>query len=248
MDLDRYEAILCDLDGCLISGNTVLPGAAELIALAGKRLYVVSNNSTDTPETLGRKLAGLGLEVPAGRIVLAGVAAVDFIAETWPGGRLALYGTAAIRGHAEARGLVIDQGAPDAVLLTRDLDFSYAKLAGMLRQLEDGAALVVSNGDLTHPGPDGVPVPETGALLAAVEACRPDLAYRSIGKPAGTLFLAALERAGAAAEEAVFIGDNPETDGRGARAVGLPFLLIDAAGLLSLLGDQGEAAPLLATP
>lgn len=56
MRLDDYDAILCDLDGCLISGDRVLPGAGALLDLAGDRLVILSNNSTDTPATLSLRL------------------------------------------------------------------------------------------------------------------------------------------------------------------------------------------------
>ena len=81
MWLDRFDTILCDLDGCLISGDVVLPGAAEFVAWAGERLVVLSNNSTDTPETLSTRLGTLGLKIPAERIVLAGTAALDHLTD-----------------------------------------------------------------------------------------------------------------------------------------------------------------------
>ena len=55
--LARYRAILCDLDGCLVSGETVLPGAQAFIEGAGARLMVLSNNSTDTAMSLSARLA-----------------------------------------------------------------------------------------------------------------------------------------------------------------------------------------------
>jgi len=51
MLLASYDGFLCDLDGCLISGSTVLPGAKALLDYAGDRLIIISNNSTDTPTT-----------------------------------------------------------------------------------------------------------------------------------------------------------------------------------------------------
>ncbi len=70
--LARYRAILCDLDGCLVSGETVLPGAQAFVEGAGARLMVLSNNSTDTGASLSARLARGGLAVAPARIVLAG--------------------------------------------------------------------------------------------------------------------------------------------------------------------------------
>jgi putative hydrolase of the HAD superfamily len=50
-------------------------------------------------------------------------------------------------------------------------------------------------------------------------------------KPAGEIFREALERAGVAAHEALHVGDSPSEDYEGARAAGLPALLLDRSGV-----------------
>ncbi|MFC3227952.1 HAD-IIA family hydrolase [Marinibaculum pumilum] len=239
MDLRSRRAILCDLDGCLIAGDRLLPGAAAFLAAHGDRLWIVSNNSTDTPATLSTRLAGMGLAVDAGRILLAGTCALDWIAARWPGAAVEIHGSDAIRAHAAGLGLRLDaatRSGTGIVLLTRDTGLTYASLSRLVARLVSGTRLVVANPDFSHPGPDGAPVPETGALLQAVLSCRPGLAHDTIGKPEPILLQAALVRAGAAAAEAVLIGDNPATDGEGARRLGIPFIRVDsAAGLAPLL-------------
>ena len=46
-------------------------------------------------------------------------------------------------------------------------------------------------------------------------------------KPDSAIFELAIERAGVAREEILYVGDNVEDDIHGARAVGLPAILID---------------------
>ncbi|MPZ30811.1 MAG: HAD hydrolase-like protein, partial [Rhodospirillales bacterium] len=217
MWLDRYDALLCDLDGCLIAGDRVLPGARELAAYAGERLWIISNNSTDTPHTLSGRLAGLGLHIAAERIMLAGATAIEQLAAEEPGTGICIYGSDAIKELARAAGLQLDADRPDIVLLTRDERFDYDQLNRAVRQLEGGARLVVANGDPTHPGADGHPVAETGALLAALLACRPGTPYREVGKPSPAMYRAVLARLGLEAASILAIGDNPATDGEGAQ-------------------------------
>lgn len=224
--LDRFRAILCDIDGCLIAGDTALPGASELISRSGSRLIAISNNSTDTPETLQTRLARLGLPIPAERIVLAGATAIDEIAMASAGARLALFGSGTLAARALSKGLILVESDADFALLTRDVDFSYERLERLLRLLQGGTKLVVANIDATHPAADGGLVPETGALLGAVLTCLPDLKYRAIGKPEEALFKVALSKAGVGASDAILIGDNPATDGEGARRVGMAFAAI----------------------
>lgn len=226
VDLDRFKAILCDIDGCLIAGDTVLPGARELVVRFGSRLIAISNNSTDTPQTLEARLVRLGLLIPAERIVLAGATAIDKIASDAPGARLALFGSPALAAWALAKGLVLVDYDADFALLTRDVDFNYERLERMVRLLQAGAQLIVANIDASHPAADGGLVPETGALLGAIRICLPGLEYRAIGKPEEVLFHIALRKVGVEPFEAVVIGDNPATDGEGARRLGIAFAAI----------------------
>lgn len=225
MQLEDYDAILCDLDGCLVSGPRVLPGAEALLARAGARLIVLSNNSTDTPATLSARLAGMGLAVPAGRIVLAGTAALEALAREREV-RLCLYGSPALHRHAIGLGLQLDRQRPSHVLLTRDERFSYADLRRCVGMLRRGARLLVANPDESHPGPDGDPVPETGSLLAAIRSVLPGLDYTVIGKPEPGLYHHALARLPAGRRRVLAIGDTPATDGAGAARLGFDLLLV----------------------
>src|SRR5215510_14795937 len=119
MWLDRYRGLLCDLDGCLLSGDTVLPGARDFIAYAGERLWIISNNSTDTPSVLAKKLMDLGLPVPAQHIVLAGTTAIQYVARTTPGARIMIYAFDDIIAYARSLGLFSDEEHPEVVLLAR---------------------------------------------------------------------------------------------------------------------------------
>src|SRR5262249_28458014 len=244
MWLDDFRSFLCDLDGCLIAGDTVLAGARELLARAGERLWIVSNNSTDTPATLTARLERLGLPMRLDRIVLAGATAIEYLATRNPGARTAVYGSDAICDYARSLGLLADENAPEFVLLTRDPAFSYKKLNRIIRQIEDGAQLIVANLDATHPGPDGHAVAETGALLEAVRTCLPDLRYRPIGKPSKLIYQAVLQHVSTDPSALLAIGDNAKPDGEGARRLGIPCVLIgrcagaDFASLALLLESE----------
>jgi pyridoxal phosphatase len=219
-------AVLCDLDGCLIAGDRALPGAAELVADCGPRLWIVSNNSTDTARTLTTRLAALGLAVAAERIVLAGEQTLRALARARPGARVALFAAPPLLALADELGLARDERSPEAAVLARDPELTLPRLARLAALVHGGVPLHLTNPDPSHPGPDGMPVPETGALMAALAAIVPVTAPRCLGKPAPDLLRIALARAGVAPGEAVYLGDTPETDGEAARAAGVPFIRI----------------------
>ncbi|WP_248313435.1 HAD hydrolase-like protein [Bosea sp. F3-2] len=134
--------------------------------------------------------------------------------------------SASLARHARERGLVPVRVRPDIVFLGRDRRFSHARLALAANAIRAGAELVVANPDLVHPGPGGAVVPETGALLAALLACTGPVSYRLIGKPEPTLFATGLALLDLPKRAVAMLGDNPRTDGEGARRFGLRYVEI----------------------
>lgn len=231
--LDDVDGILCDLDGCLVSDNQPLIGAVEFVRAYGGKMVLMSNNSTDSPRSLCRKLEAIGLNLPASRILLAGTYAVDLISQQYPGAQIFIAGTDEITNHAVAQGLTIVTDTPEIVLLTRDEDFSYKKLQLIIGYLLGGASLWVANMDRSHPGLNGNPVPETGTLFAMIKSCLPDIEWQEVGKPEGFLYKKALELLDLAPKQTMAIGDNPDTDGEGARRLGIRSIIIGGDALSS---------------
>ena len=246
------DLVLADLDGCLAVQNRPVPGAAELAGRLGRRLRLVSNNSTDVAEGLSGVLAAGGLQIAADRIHLAGETLLRSLARERPGARVLLAAVGAVRELAVRVDLYSETEEVEIVALCRDTGFGYERLQAIGEALTQGAELWVANPDLTHPGPCGRLVPETGALLAAVRAVAPGVAPRIFGKPKPALFRAALAAAGVRAEDAIMLGDNPSTDIAGAEALGIPALLIgphpdavapDLESLLALALSPGGLEP-----
>lgn len=242
------KAILLDWDGCVMIGERIMPAAQAFIRANAERILILSNNSTHVPQDFARILARAEAPVPVERIVLAGVEAVHWTHANVPG-RVMLFGSTQIKHHARQIGLNLVREEPDAILLTRDARFTYAKLHRAINALHQGARLIVANGDTTHPGAKQQLVPETGALLAALLACVPDAEVVTIGKPGPLLFARACAIADVSPSEAVMIGDNPLTDGKGARDYGITPILIGPQGdvsldeLVAMNGPMKEAAP-----
>ena len=218
----------------------MIPGAADLIRQIDDRFVIVSNNSTHSARGLATELAAAGLEIPASRIILAGVMAVQRVALDYSGARVLLIGSPALRREADGAGLILVQDSADVVLLGRDEAFSYDKLALAANEVRRGATLVACNPDRYHPGANGLLVPETGALMQAIIACASPPDVRVIGKPQPDLFQEAVRRLNSTPAACVMIGDNPETDAAGAARLGMPHLLVgsgtecDASDLVDL--------------
>lgn len=220
------KGYLVDLDGTLISGGKLLPGAKTLLKALDDRFVIVSNDSENTPAQLERQFGHWGLAIPCDRIFLAGTCALDVIAARTPGARIMILGSPALDDYAHERGLVPDWTHPDAVLVARDRRFSFDRLAAAINAVKSRAALYIACPDVTHRGPGGQMVPEAGALAAAVLACVGNVEARVIGKPESALFEMGCLRLGVSAQEAVMIGDNALTDGAGSKRAGMRYIQV----------------------
>lgn len=234
---DDIRGWLIDLDGTLVCGDRAMPGAQAFLKACPGRFVVVSNDAEHTPAELAARLRRMGFDIPTNRIVLAGALALDDIATRRPGARLLMLASDGLARHARERGLKPVRARPDIVFLGRDRRFSHARLARAANAVRVGAELVVANPDLVHPGPGGMVVPETGALLAALLACTGPVNYRLVGKPEPALFAAGLALLGHPKQTVAMLGDNPRTDGEGARRFGLRYVEI-ADGVFPLAHDE----------
>lgn len=228
--LDGYSFILCDLDGCIISGQELLPGAMEFCDQNRDRLIILSNNSSDTPASLAERLHKQNLEIEPERVLLAGTTTLDLLADQKPGSSIKIFGSDLLKDYAVSLDLKLSYSNPEIIVLTRDTQFSYRTLNEIVGKISRGAELWVSNLDDSHPGSDGIPVAETGALLNAISTCVPDVTYKSVGKPSNYLYEVAKKRFGIDPADAIAIGDNPNTDMNGAKKNGLDYVILDSSG------------------
>lgn len=226
--IESADTLFVDWDGCVFRNQQFIPGADRFLRRDSRKICVVSNNSTDLPSQFASALASANIEIPKSRIFLAGHVAIDHVASCFRKQRVYLLGSKAMRRYAREKGVALVKDDPDLVLLLRDPEFSYGKLKASVNFVREGAALVVANPDVSHPGDNGI-VPETGALLAAITSCLDGHAPSPtvIGKPSPLLFELALNRVGTHPERALVIGDNPKTDIEGAARLGMPSVLVD---------------------
>lgn len=240
----RFTTYLLDLDGVVYRGNRLLPGAAEFVAWAdvtGRKVVYVSNNSFATVADVTEKLARLGAPRPEGRVVTAGSATADAVAERFPGGRVFALTVEAMASVLRDAGLrtVWEKGedgpTPDAVVVGLDRTVTYPRLRRALRAVLAGAAFYAVNRDPRLPIEDGFE-PGTGAIVAAVEYSSGQRA-ELIGKPAPDILLQAMRMVGSTPEETLVVGDGLDLDIVAGHAAGATTALV-----LSGLTSAAEAA------
>jgi len=242
--LDRYDTILFDAYGVLVHGSGAMPGAADVLARlnAGRRSYfVVTNDASKLPATAATRFQALGLPIDAGRILTSGMLlAGHFAGSGLCGRRCTVLGPPdSLQYVREAGGEIVPPEAAFDVLVIGDesgfpfLDWADAALSSLFRSIDAGRPvhLVVPNPDLIYPGGGGFGF-AAGTIANMFEGAlalrypdRPDLRFARLGKPNTPIFEDAVRRAGTS--RIVMIGDQLETDIKGARAAGLDAVWIE---------------------
>lgn len=230
-DLRALRGFVFDLDGCVWTGDILVPGAAEVLALLrqqGRRVSFLTNNSRARSATMQAKLERLGVEAAVADVLTPLEILGEVIATRWGISRVLAIGgpelEAAVLDGGHTLVAVDRYGEATVVVVGNDFAFSYERLTAASRAIAAGAAFVTPNLDPRLPLEGGDFLPGCGAVVEAVAAAsgaRPVV----IGKPEPPLFELALGRMELRAEEAAMVGDSVDSDIRGARRVGMTAIL-----------------------
>ncbi|WP_018118975.1 HAD-IIA family hydrolase [Corynebacterium mastitidis] len=215
--IQRYDALLFDLDGTVWHGDVPIPGAAE--ALRGCDPIYLTNNASKAPEEVQDKLAGMGF--PRGSVLTSAQAAVALAAETKPGASALILGADSFRRLAREAGLRVVESAderPDFVLHGHSPETGWRQLSEAALAIRAGARYIASNRDTSLPSERGLMV-GNGSMVAAVESATGVRAVAA-GKPETRMF----EQAARGAERPLVIGDRLDTDIAGGVAAGMDTL------------------------
>lgn len=242
--LERYSALFLDAYGVLVDHGGALRGAVELIDRLNRRginYLVVTNDASRLPATQEARFSKLGLPIPRERIVSSGdLIAPFFEAERLHGARCIVLGSADSARYVQSAGgqLVPYTEDADVILIADDDGFPFLEalnevISTLFRRAERGALphLVLPNPDVVYPHGPGKVAIASGGLAALVETAlalrfphHQGIRFRRLGKPFAPIFAEACRRAGT--RDAVMVGDQLETDIRGANDFGLSSALI----------------------
>jgi HAD superfamily hydrolase (TIGR01450 family) len=230
--IERYDRFVFDLDGTLWRRFTPLPFAREVIAALrqrDRRVIFLTNSGALSGREVAEALCRGGIEVEPPDVITSGRAARRLISDQGMSGRKAfVVGPAGLIEELAPLGLEflsVEEGERAAVVVvTRDEEFTYAKLRAAARAVASGALFVATNLDVFYPAEDGF-WPGSGPLVAAIQSASGGVAPIVAGKPERPMLEEAAELLGAGGET-LLVGDSPASDLESARRMGWAVALV----------------------
>lgn len=230
------KAILLDISGVLYEDARPLPGAVEAVrALQAKGypLRLVTNTSRLTAAEILRQLTGMGYALAPEQIFSAPKAVRRYVQERGLRPYCLIH-----RNLEEEFADLLEPPAPNAVVLgDAEERFDYSHLERAFHLLIEGAPLLAM-GDNRYFHSRGALRLDVGPFVRALEYAAGVKAL-ILGKPSADFFAAALRDLGVAADQALMIGDDVESDVLGAIHAGLQGCLVQTGKYRA--GDEAKA-------
>ena len=254
----QYPVLLLDAYGVLVNNSGALPGASGLIDELNrtrKSYYLLTNDASKLPQTAATRFQGYGLKINPERIITSGGLLKNFFkTNNLPGARCAVLGPDDSAQYVrDAGGEVVSPARGfDVVVIGDEAGYPFVDTVDMVItelfhkvERREPFSLVLPNPDLIYPKADQGFGITSGSIALIVEAAlqlrypdRPDLCFERLGKPNADIFQEALRRSGT--KNMVMIGDQLETDIRGANAFGLDSVLVGTGVTDITTGDIPE--------
>jgi NagD protein len=204
---------LIDMDGVLVHGKKIIPGAdkfIERLIKAKRKFLVLTNNSLFTPGDLAHRLQNSGLPIEKEQIFTSAMAVAFFLKKQKPGGTAYVIGESGLTEAVHDAGFVLTSTEPDFVVLGETNSYSFEQITKAVRLVAGGARFIATNPDPSGPTEHGI-VPATGAMAALIEKASGRSPFY-VGKPNPIMMRSAINYLGVHSEDTVMIGDRMDTD------------------------------------
>ncbi len=216
-----YKGYLFDIDGTIVLGDVLIPGAKEKIEelrKCGKKIGFYTNNSSKNPKSYIEKFTKLGIEAELKEIITAGGVLADYLKNSCKDKKIFMVGTKDYKNYCKDLEIQIfdenddfDFSEIDIVVVTLDSELNYKKLEIACKLLHRNVEYLAANEDLVYPVEDGVFLPDCRAICNIIELCTKKIP-KYFGKPKKAMLDYALRNLNLLKDEVVIVGDRLYTD------------------------------------
>lgn len=241
-------AVLIDIDGVLVVSWSALPGAVDALQRlrgSGMPVRFLTNTTSRTRADITAALRDAGFDVEPDDVLTATSAAAAHLLRHHGGQPCFVLNHGDVSDDLRGVEIVDRTTPPDrvgAVLVGgAGHEFGYEAIDHAARCLWAGASLVAAHRNTMWRTADGLQM-DAGPYVAALEQAA-GVEATIVGKPASAMFAAALDSVGASPHESVMVGDDLESDVRGAQAHGITGVQVRTGKFRAEQLDDGGATP-----
>lgn len=223
--LGRAAGLLMDLEGTVYHGDRLIPGADEALAwlrTQGVPFRFVTNTTMFSRASLAHRLQSLGVDATEADIINPAVVTARFLRAQAASAYLLVLDDA----KRDFEGVTQDDQNPQYVVVGDMSDhWTYDTLNRAFRLLLERQATLLALGRARYwLAPDGLRL-DAGPFVAALEYAAGQTAI-VMGKPQPAYFDQAVSVLGLPADQVAMIGDDIDSDVRGAQRAGLMGVLV----------------------
>lgn len=211
--MKEQKNYLIDMDGVLVHGKRLIPGAdlfIESLKKKGIKFLVLTNNSIYTQIDLAHRLQNIGLDIKADQIFTSALATASFMKFQKENGNAFVIGESGLNVAIHNAGYIMTDENPDYVVLGETFDYNFRQITRAVRLIMNGANFIATNPDPNGPSERGI-TPACGAMAALIETASGHSPFYC-GKPSPFMMRSALNYLGVHSENTVMIGDRMDTD------------------------------------
>ncbi|MEN6355030.1 MAG: HAD-IIA family hydrolase [Bacteroidales bacterium] len=211
--IKEKKSFLIDMDGVLVHGSILIPGAEnfiELLIQEKHKFLILTNNSLYTTRDLAHRLQITGLDIPQEKIFTSALATSAFLDKQRPNGTAYVIGELGLSEALHAIGYVQTAVNPDYVVLGETFSYNIEQITIAIRLINAGARFIATNPDPIGNSENGV-VPACGAMASLIEKAT-GIAPFFVGKPNPLMMRSALNYLDVHSENTIMVGDRMDTD------------------------------------
>lgn len=223
--LSTVDGLFIDIEGVLLHGNEIVPGAREVFERLrrwGVPHRFVTNTTIYCRYTMLERLRALGFAVEVDELYTATYAAAKHLREQ---GARSYYPLLLPDAQLEFSGIEVDEVNPEFVVVgDMGASFNFLRLNTAMRAVLNGARLVALHKKRLWRTEEGLFL-DAGPFVVALEYAT-GVTAEVVGKPSPAYFRLALEHLGLPPGRVAMIGEDIEVDIRGAQRVGMQGWLV----------------------
>ncbi len=184
--LTTIDGLLIDLDGTVVTGKKLIPGADQAIEhfrKLGKKIVFVSNRGNISSQMAFDSLTALGVKLYREEILLASTVTARFLQAHYPTSRVWTLGDDGLSQELQYHSVKLATRPQEADFLVVSLHeaITYADLNAAFQAVRNGARIIATNADKMFPSEGGDSI-DVAAMIGAIEAATDKKTELVIGK------------------------------------------------------------------